>query len=370
MLKYKIVNKLCLFSLMIILLISQNTFSQSTGKIVGKVTEASSGTPLAYANVIVLNTLIGASTDIQGNFTISGIAPGNYKIKASYLGYQEEITDVTVQPNNTQNINFSLKETTEKLEDVVVYGQLTRGQAKALNEQKNAPNIKNIVSSDQFLLFPDRNAAETVSRIPGISITYDQGEGELVQIRGIGPQYNSLTLNGQRIPAPDPDIGRSVGLDLLNQDLLENIVVTKALTPDIDGDAIGGNVNFQLKQAPDGGVVNLNLGGGYNVQHSYFEEYGKDIIYVSGYAGRRFFDNKLGILVAGSYYKTNRGSLLKELEYDDLSAGILSAQHSNDYDVLRERTGVNLNTEYKFNDFNRIYLNLVIIAILIKKFVD
>lgn len=354
---YKIIQRVFCFSFVILFLFSQNTYSQSTGKIVGKVTEASSGTPLAYANVVILKTMLGASTDLQGNFTISGIAPGNYKVKASYLGYQEEIIDVIVQPNNIQNINFSLKETTEKLEDVVVYGQLTRGQAKALNEQKNAPNIKNIVSSDQFLLFPDRNAAETVSRIPGISITYDQGEGELVQIRGISPQYNSLTLNGQRIPAPDPDIGRSVGLDLLNQDLMENIVVTKALTPDIDGDAIGGNINFQLKQAPDDGVVNLNLGGGYNVQHSYFEEYGKDIIDISGYAGRRFFDNKLGILVAGSYYKTNRGSLLKELEYEDLSAGIISAQHSNDYDVLRERTGVNLNTEYKFNVFNRIYLN-------------
>ena len=335
-----------------------NTFAQSKGKIVGKVIEETSGTPLIGANVIILNTSQGASADLQGNYTISGVQPGNYQISVSYLGYEEKVLNVTVQANQVIVVDFLLKESAKNLSGVTVYGQLTRGQAKALNEQKNAPNIKNVVSSEQFQLFPDRNAAETVARIPGVSISYDQGEGELVQIRGIGPQYNSLTVNGQRIPAPDPDLGRAVGLDLLNQDLMENIVVTKALTPDIDGDAIGGNINFQMKQAPDEGVVVINAGAGYNDQHSYFNEYGKDIIKLSGYAGKRFFDKKLGILFAASYYKTNRGSLLKELEYDDIMAGHIFAQHSNDYDVLRERTGLNLNTEYKFNQFNRIYLNM------------
>ena len=350
--------KFILLSGLITLLGSPRTYAQSKGKIVGTVIEETSGTPLIGANVILMNTSQGASADMQGNYTISGVQPGNYQISASYLGYEEEVLEVTVQANQVTAVDFSLKESATELSGVTVYGQLTRGQAKALNEQKNAPNIKNVVSSEQFLLFPDRNAAETVARIPGISITYDQGEGELVQIRGLAPQYNSLTVNGQRIPAPDPDLGRAVGLDLLNQDLMENIVVTKALTPDIDGDAIGGNINFQMKQAPDEGIFVVNAGGGYNAQHSYFDEYGKDIVNLSGYAGQRFFDKKLGVLFAASYYKTNRGSLLKELEYDDIATGHIFAQHSNDYDVLRERTGFNLNTEFKFDQFNRIYLNL------------
>ncbi len=353
-LKFNFIILVGLFSI----LCSPNMYAQSNGKIVGKIIEETSGTPLIGANVILLNTSQGASAELQGNYTISGVEPGKYQISASYLGYEEEVLEITVQANQVTVVDFSLKESAKELSGVSVYGQLTRGQAKALNEQKNAPNIKNVVSSDQFLLFPDRNAAETVARIPGISITYDQGEGELVQIRGLAPQYNSLTVNGQRIPAPDPDLGRSVGLDLLNQDLMENIVVTKALTPDIDGDAIGGNVNFQMKQAPDEGIFVIDAAGGYNAQHSYFDEYGKDIAKLSGYAGQRFFDKKLGVLFAASYYKTNRGSLLKELEYDDIMTGHIFAQHSNDYDVLRERTGFNLNTEFKFNQFNRIYLNM------------
>lgn len=333
-------------------------YAQNSGRITGKVTEASSGSPLIGCNVFI-NTSAGASTDEQGDFVLSNVKPGTYIIQASYIGYEDKSTEITVSSNRTTEVNISLKETWNSLENVIVYGQLSRGQAKALNEQKNSLNIKNVVASDQFQLFPDRNAAETLARIPGISITYDQGEGELVQIRGIGPQYNSLTLNGQRIPAPDPDLGRAVGLDLLSQDLLETIVVSKALTPDIDGDAIGGNINLQLKQAPEEGLVSVKLAGGYNLQHSYFNEYGKDIIDMSVFVGRRFFDNKFGILAGVTYYKTNRGSLLKELEYEDkdLSEGIIFAQHSNDYDVLRKRTGFNINTEYKFNPSHRIYLN-------------
>ena len=346
-------------AMVILLLIPSESFSQLTGKIAGRVTERTSGSVLIGANIIILNTTIGTAADQQGNYTISRIEPGTYKIKASYLGYQAQIIDVTVQANKTVIVDFTLEETPSELGNVVVYGDLTRGQAKDLNEQKNAPNIKNIVSSEQFQLFPDRNAAETAGRIPGISISYDQGEGEVLTIRGMGPEYNSLTVNGQRIPAPDPDLGRAVGLDLLNQDLMENIVVTKALTPDMDGDAIGGNVNFQMKQAPDEGLFAVNVGGGFNNQHSEFTTYGKDIIDLSMYGGTRFFENKLGVLVAGSYYKTNRGSLLRQIEYEDPSVNtIIFAQHSNDYDVLRERWGVNLNTEYRFDQFNKIYLNV------------
>ncbi len=233
-----------------------------------------------------------------------------------------------IESGATTKIDFNLIETVIEGQDVIVYGNLSRGNAKALQDQKNAPNIKNVVSSDLFQLFPDRNAAETAARIPGVSISYDQGEGEFVQIRGIGPEYNSLTANGQRIPAPDPGAGRSVGMDLLNQDLIENIIVTKASTPEIDGDAIGGNINFEMMQAPNKGMLMLHVGGGYNVQHSDYDEYGKDIIDLAAIGGQRFLDGKLGVLVAGSYFKTNRGSTLREFEYDDVeNSDDIFAQH-------------------------------------------
>ncbi|MGD8780052.1 MAG: carboxypeptidase-like regulatory domain-containing protein, partial [Ignavibacteria bacterium] len=212
--RLKLILKLIFTCTLVVVSFNQTSLAQGTGKIAGRVIEATSGSELAGANIMLVGTSLGVSVDQQGNYTISKVQPGDYQIKASFLGYKEQVIDVSVEANRTVQVNFSLQETATELEGLVVYGQLTRGQAKSLNEQKNAPNIKNVVSSEQFQLFPDRNAAETVMRIPGVSISYDQGEGEMVQIRGIGPEYNSLTVNGQRIPAPDPGAGRSVGLDL------------------------------------------------------------------------------------------------------------------------------------------------------------
>jgi len=356
------VNVMLLLSifLFISLMVNPSTLkAQNEGRIIGKVIETGSDSPLPWANIVIVGTEQGAATDINGRFIISKMPPGTYRIKASFLGYQDITKEVQVAAKQTVSVDFKLEETVLIGEEVVVYGELTRGQAKALQRQKMSQNIVQVVSEEFFSRFPDRNAAETVARIPGIAISYDQGEGEVISIRGLGPDFNSLTVNGQRIPAPDPDLGRAVGLDLLNQELMENIVVTKALTPDMDGDAIGGNVNFQMKQAPNAGILGVNLGGGYNLQYSDFNEFGNDIIDLSTYGGRRFFNNKLGVLAAGSYYKTNRGSLLRELEYEDPSSStIIFAQHSNDYDVLRERWGLNLNTEYAFDDLNKIFINL------------
>ena len=100
-------------------------------------------------------------------------------------------------------------------ESVTVQAELILdAQARALNQQKTASNITNVVSADQIGSFPDANAAETVQRIPGISITKDQGEGRFVNIRGTDARLNSMMINGERIPAPDP-LQRQVALDVV-----------------------------------------------------------------------------------------------------------------------------------------------------------
>jgi len=341
----------------------QQPQKKGKGSVRGDVRD-SNGNPLSYAAIVIreLNSM-GTMADNDGKFYIPNISEGNYTLVISFLGYKTAEKKISVQENQTTTASITLTEEQSQLDEVAVYGTITRGQAKAMTQQKNSSNIKNVVSSDQIDRFPDHNAAEAVARIPSVSIDYDQGEGQNVQIRGIPPKYNSLTVNGQRIPAPDPDDNgsRGVGLDMLNQDLIESIEVTKAITPDMDGDAIGGSVNFKLKEAPDSTVVIVEAGGGINAQHSEFETYGKDIMNFSGFFGNRFLNKKLGILLGGSYYRTNRGSLLREFEYtddDEIYDEVISAQHSNDYDVKRQRYGILLNADYQFNDRNKLYLNL------------
>lgn len=331
--------------------ISQN---QDHGRLVGIITDIN-GNFLPYANIIVEGRSIGTISDEVGKFSLE-LELGSYVLVVQYLGYLETNLEVTIKENETTTVTVILKENAQELDGTVVYGKIARGQAKALNEQKNADNIKNVVSYEQFSKYADRNAAEALQRIPGVALSRDQGEGELISIRGLSPRFNAVQVNGTRIPSPDPDTDRAVGLDLLQADLMESIVVNKTLTPDMDGDAIGGTVNFNLKQAPDKPILNASVSGGFNQQDSEFEEYGKDLQSYSVVMGKRFLNNKIGLIGAGSYYKTNRGSLLDQYTYTDDTSLDIEEKRNNDYDVKRVRYGLMLSPDIQFNENNGLKL--------------
>jgi TonB-dependent receptor len=337
-------------------------FGQAFGQIVGKVIEADSKTPLPGANLVLVGTNRGGVTNVEGQYRIQRVPPGSYTLKVMFIGYEDMTREIQVVEKQTVTANFTLKASILQGEQVEVIGELTRGQAKALQKQRTAQNIVTVVSEEFFGRFPDRNAAETVRRLPAISISRDQGEGEMVMIRGMNQEYNSLTLNGIRIPAPDADDGiRSVGLDLVNNRLLGEVEVIKAITPEMDGDAIGGVVNFGLRRAPAEGVAVFGVSGGYNNQISDYDKYGKDIQDYYALLGKRFFDNKLGLLLDAAYYKTNRQSKLRQLDYineEGVYDETIGSQHTNDYDVKRQRYGIDLGVDYKFNPSHRIYLTL------------
>src|SRR4030095_4685265 len=190
-------------------------------------------------------------------------------ILVSYLGRRDETVDVDVIAGSTRRLDVNMG-TNRFEESVTVPAELIRdAQARALNQQKTAANITNVVSADQIGSFPDGNAAETVQRIPGISITKDQGEGRYVNIRGTDPRLNSMMIDGERIPAPDPLL-RQVALDVVPAEPLQAIEVSKTLTPDADADSIGGSVNLVMKQAPEKLRLLGRVGAGYNfLQDSY-----------------------------------------------------------------------------------------------------
>src|SRR5690606_15207335 len=160
-------------------------------------------------------------------------------------------------------------------------------QAKALNAQKNNPNITNIVSADQVGRFPDANIGDAMKRIPGITMQNDQGEARNIIIRGLAPELNAVTMNGDRIPSAEGD-NRRVQMDLIPSDMIQTIEVNKTLTPDMDADAIGGSVNLVTRAAPNGPRVSATLSGGFNPIRS------KPLYTGSLVLGNRFFNNRLG----------------------------------------------------------------------------
>jgi outer membrane receptor protein involved in Fe transport len=230
------------------LMLPQRVVGQGAGSISGTVTDAVTGAPLAGADVVLDGTSLISATDRSGAFRLSAVPAGQYALLATYLGHKLERAEITVAAGQTLVVEVKLAPAGFSESVSVIAEPIAEGQAAALNLQRTAPNIVNVVASDQIGTFPDPNAAEAASRIPGISIARDQDEGRYVLVRGTEPRLNSMLIDGERIPAPEGDV-RQVQLDAVPADQLQSIEVTKALTPDMDADAIGGAVNLVTKQA-------------------------------------------------------------------------------------------------------------------------
>jgi len=314
----------------------------SSGIVEGRVTDAATGDPLPGARLTIPGSAIDTSTDRQGLFRLSGVPAGQHTILITYLGRRDETVDVDVTAASPRHLDVNMGANTFE-ESVTVRAELILdAQARALNQQKTAANITNVVSADQIGSFPDANAAETVQRIPGISITKDQGEGRFVNIRGTDARLNSMMINGERIPAPDP-LQRQVALDVVPSELLQAIEVSKALTPDMDGDAIGGSVNLVMKTAPEKLRLLGAIGGGYNQMLS---SYGQSDYTLTG--GRRLGGGRYGVIGSVTGSEIHRGNQDMEVVYTNTLG--LNELNPRYYQVNRRRTGATGAFDFKPTD--------------------
>ncbi len=327
----------------------------------GKVVDADTKEPLAGATVAIEGTTLGTTTNGRGQFSLSGISQERVTINIAFIGYETQRIDHNFQQNRSPAFNIELQTGSIELTEVEVQA-IAEGQIKAFIEQKKAESIKNIVSAEQILTFPDLNAAEVMQRIPGITLQRDQGEGRFVQLRGTPPEFTNFNINGEQIPSPEGDF-RYVGMDIIPSDQIEAVEVTKVMTPDMDADGIGGSVNIKTREPgsgkPDvraaiaGGYNNLRQTPIYNMQFSY---------------GQRF--KKLGFQINASYFENNQGSDNIEYKFakgpffniDDQGEGrdnffvhYREAQLRH-YDITRTRVSVSPTLDYKFNENSKIYL--------------
>lgn len=343
--------KFYLSVLLTILAIS--TQAQQSGIIKGRVLD-SDKLSMPGAAVVVKSINKGAISDSYGYYTITGIPEGTYELTATYIGSSPDTKQISVKPGKTTVADFSLKAGIE-LSEVVVTGQL-QGQSKALNTQMNKGNITNIISSDQVGRFPDANIGDALKRIPGINVQYDQGEARFGNIRGTAPQYNSVMVNGERIPSAEAE-DRTVQLDLVPADMIQSIEVNKAVTPDMDADAIGGSVNLVTRSAPYDRRVSLTLGTGYNILAS------KPIYSGAFVVGDRFLNNKLGVIASASYHNHQLGSDNVESEWDYLDdnskdgSAFAEEIQIRQYYLQRIRQSYSLSLDYKLTENHTLFAN-------------
>ncbi|MEN8156881.1 MAG: TonB-dependent receptor [Bacteroidota bacterium] len=326
--------------------------------ITGKVTDVKTGEALIGANVYIEGTSKGTAADMNGNYILTGVSPGEQQLTASYIGYESNTVSIAPVAGEKLTVDIQLQYAgSTDLAEVTVTAQ-ARGQMNAINEQLRARSIKNVVAAERIQELPDANAAETLGRLPGVSVLRDGGEGNKVVIRGLSPKYNKVTIEGISMASSDGD--RSTNISMISPYSLDGIEVFKAITADKDADFVGGLVNFKLKEADPG--LNYDVVGqmGYNHLKSTYSDY-----MFTGSLSNRFFEDKLGVYLQGNIEQRNRSSNEMGASYDVRKKDSLYIKHPvytqtvslSDIFRTKKRYGVTAVIDYRLKGGSVKFMN-------------
>lgn len=306
--------------------------------------------PLPGAAVKVAGTSRIIMTDLEGKFSVNDLKPGHYDLQISYIGFENQNVTIDLKSQQTMDLGMiSMLQKQKNIDEVIVTGSLKNSEARALNLQKNAINISNVIASDGIGKLPDRNAAETVQRVQGVSIERDQGEGRFVSLRGLPPFWASTTINGNRLPtAEEETTSRATAFDFFPTELISYVHVNKSFTPDMEADGIGGGVNFITKTPPMKTEFKATLGSGYNAKSD------KGVYNIGLLYGGRTKDKKFG-------YLFNFAHFIRNWSTDNFEArrsgdeGVFRLE-LRDYNGVRKTTGINTAFEYVLSPKTTFYL--------------
>ncbi|WP_332368610.1 carboxypeptidase-like regulatory domain-containing protein [Spirosoma telluris] len=237
------------------------------GTIRGRAVDAITGQPVIGATLILETTKLYAVSGLDGSYLIKNIPIGTYKIRISYVSYRTMIRDIQLT-NDEQILTLDLpleSETDRQIAEVTVKAKRDGSSDRTARDlERNALQVTNIVSGRTIELSPDLTVANVIQRVSGISIERNSnGDGQYAILRGMDKRYNYTLVNGVKIPSPDNRY-RYVPLDIFPAELLDRLEVYKALTPSMEGDAVGGAINMVMKDAPDHMTVLANISSGYS----------------------------------------------------------------------------------------------------------
>ena len=355
----------------------------------GKVKDSKTGEEIIGAYIVIKeDPSQGTVTGLDGSFNLSTEKP-TFTIVCSYMGYKTYEMKIS---KSTGEIVIPLSSDNIMLNDISVVSKNSgRSEAGARSIEKNSTNVVNVMSAKAIELSPDITVANVIQRMSGVTIERNSGgEGQYAILRGMDKRYNYTLVNGIKIPSPD-NKNRFVPLDIFPSEMLDRLEVTKSLTADMEGDGIGGAVNLVMKDAPSERQFTANISTGYNAMYfsrdfqsfnygainkkSPYEAMGKpddysvtkdnfttknlhmswkkplpDITAGLSY-GDRFFNDKLGIMLAASYMNTYRG---KESEIYYRPGTTHNGTIYRNYSTQQGRLGTHLKLDYKINTNNKL----------------
>ena len=316
----------------------------------GIVKDNKTGEPL-IGTVIRVKELpnVGTTTGLDGSFTLHELPDkGKYTLVVSFMAYKTK--EIVVDVANDEKVDIPMDEDLKQLGEVVVTGRREyRSDRSAVETVKNAGNVLNVMSQQSIQLSPDVNVASVLQRVSGVTMERDaSGEASYAILRGMDKRYNYTLVNGVKIPSPD-DKNRYIPLNIFPSDLMDRLVVSKSLTADMEGDAAGGVVDMVMKDAPSCFQLQANAAIGTT---DYFWKNGRDYLtsnrsdytkkapyeafgseykasmsdfkngpvqlkslsmpapnFIGGLSvGNRFWNDRLGVMLAGSIQNTFRGT--------------------------------------------------------------
>ncbi|MDR2282965.1 MAG: TonB-dependent receptor [Sphingobacterium sp.] len=272
--------------------------SQQNGRISGKVVN-DRGEPLPGASVKILQNNQAIQSSVDGTYNFS-IAPGNYTIEITYISFQpKRVTQLEVKSGQTTSLNIVLNPATNELSQVLVSGDYKKASVAALySQQKNRAAISNGISAEQIAATPDRNVGETLKRISGVNTA----DNKFVLVRGIGERYNAAMLDGTALPSTEAQ-KRSFSFDMIPNAIVDNVVVVKTVTPDMNTSFGGGAIQISTKDIPTENFITFGIGTSINDQ-----SIGKDFLsrkrgrydYLGFDDGRRDFPKDLKTMSSAS----------------------------------------------------------------------
>lgn len=323
--------------------------AQQSGTIFGRVFDANSQDALPGAMIRVVGSSFETISNRDGTFQLPPLPAGRHELRIDYMGYSTRTVSIEVQAGQRARVDAPMSSGAE-LQTVQVIGY--RGaQARSLAQQRAADGVVNVVSSDTLGEFPDVSVAESVARIAGVAVTRHRGDADAAVIRGGDPSWTRVAMDGLSIS--DAGGGRSVALGQLTSEVLASVEITKAPTPDMDADAIGGTINIVTRGALTGrnGFSGKaargysTLGGKWNHDASL------------GYSNVFGEQDKHGLMVNVS---TNR--LVREMNNKETSHRVQpdgqfypDRLQTKAYNIMRQRGAVELRYDFQNADQDRHY---------------
>ncbi len=372
-----------------------NVQSSATGRLFmvsGVVIDSNDSSPLTGAAVVLTGTNHFAISGLDGTFQIRNVPAGAYLLEVSYISYETYNQDINLQED--LNLSISLEDVTFGLGAVEISTRrIVNTEASARATERNAMNSINAISAKAIELSPDLTVANVVQRVSGLTVERgSSGDPQYAIVRGMDKRYNYTLVNGIKIPSPDNE-NRYVPLDIFPADLLDQLVVSKSLTPSMEGDAIGGVVDMKMKSAHSRRIVAANLSLGYselffNRDFDYFnyravnrtppmqrlrdgdrvagtmDYYSSDNFNFSKIRpnpnfnasialGNRFLNNRLGVMVAGTYQSSHRGTDRTQFRISDTRGArnlpYITAHQERRYSTAQERAGLHAKIDYQIN---------------------